>query len=433
MNKILSLVPALMALAAVGPVKADGPNPVSYEGTNIVIDLVKACVPTKGIGNCTFTFGTETVNISASGSQCSAFSSYSHPGNHPLAPLGPYIGYTITSTKPIVKMGFAQYSGNYSLIWNGAGGTAGNSGNSDFIRMFDVNPGTQSVVTQGVCAYPTSIYISAGIPDFLSSDLKSDSGSLLVSYRGVLENLEAFRSKIAKSHRGHLDRLEDAVKDGIALLEAKDDKGLPLYPITHWALQENARMITVFGTILNELLADYSDVTDLTINIEAVKTLVEQLRIAYGWEHGGLAGTVSKASSSLVDAVRLEVQEIYGLKLAIGMDAANQELYLDLLKTIRNFKAAVDGDKSGDMRGMREISPLVEIWNSSSWQAEINGLFKAGPDFQNMVVPKMVMLLYAMESIEDLSKAGFTLPTDTDLRAKKVDADAKALANAQKK
>ncbi len=252
------------------------------------------------------------------------------------------------------------------------------------------------------------IYFNNGIPTSLNSSLSTAISILRGSYVGVNRNLENFRNEIAKSHRGHLDRLADALATGIALTSAKDEKtGKPKYSIVDWRIQENSRLIVVFGTVLNELLTDYDDVERLKTSIRAMRTLVDQLRLSYGWEKG-LAGTVSKASSSLIDVVRLELQELASIKMAMG--STDFQIYLDLLKITRTLQAKVDASRSGDMKAQREIFDMVDLWNGKAWQDEMSRLMNAGPDFKNLVVPKLSMLLYAIESITDLSEQDFIIP-----------------------
>ena len=141
-----------------------------------------------------------------------------------------------------------------------------------------------------------------------------------------------------------------------------------------------------------------------------MRTLVSQLRESYGWEKG-LAGTVSKASSSLIDVMRLELQELDSIKMAMG--TGEFHIYLDLLKITRTLQAKVDASKSGDMKAQREIYTLVDLWNGKLWQDELGRLMNAGPDFKNLVVPKLSMLLFAVESVADLSEQDFIMPDRT--------------------
>lgn len=253
---------------------------------------------------------------------------------------------------------------------------------------------------------PTRIVLSTGIPVYLKKGLTGASRVLQTSYKGVLRNVTGFKTQIAKSHRGHLDRFTTALKEGIDLLQTVDKDSNPVYSVVDWRVQENARLVVVFGTVLNELLTDYDDVTGLKNSINAMRTLVSQLRLSYGWEKG-LAGSVSKASSSLIDVVRLELQELASIKMAMG---AEFKPYTEMLKITRNLQAAVDASKSGDMRAQREIFPFVDLWNAKEWQDEMAKLMNAGPDFKNLIIPKLVMLLNAVESIADLADQNFTIP-----------------------
>ena len=255
--------------------------------------------------------------------------------------------------------------------------------------------------------WPTKVYLNTGIPTYLKESFTGAAQLLKSSYVGVLRNVTMFRGEIAKSHRGHLERCMSAIQEGINLIDAKDATGKLLYSVMDWRIQENSRLVVVFGTVLNELLTDYDDVERLKISIQAMRTLVDQLRLAYGWQRG-LAGTVSKASSSLIDVVRLELQELASIKMAMG--AGDFAVYLDLLRITRNLQAKVDASRSGDMKAQREIFELLDKWNEKTWQDEMARLMNAGPDFKNLVVPKLSMLIFAMESITDLTEMEFIIP-----------------------
>ncbi len=253
-----------------------------------------------------------------------------------------------------------------------------------------------------------TVLFKTGIPKFLVSSLKSSSAILTNSYKGVLRNLNDFESKIAKSHRSHLVRFKKGLTDGVELLTQVDKKtSKKKHSILHYKVQENSRLIVVFGTVMNELLTDYDDVEYLKMSIKSMRTLVSELREAYGWDKG-LAGSVSKASDALLEVMGLELQELGSIKMA--MNPEGFDIYISLIKNIRALQAKVKASKSGDMKSQREIFTLVDTWNSQAWQDEVNNLLNAGPDFKNLVLPKLAMLLFAMESIEDLTEAGFIIP-----------------------
>ncbi|MAZ47899.1 MAG: hypothetical protein CME65_05010 [Halobacteriovoraceae bacterium] len=253
-----------------------------------------------------------------------------------------------------------------------------------------------------------SVDINTGIPTYIVDNLSAASNSLRFAYSGVLRNLNDFESQIARSHRGHLVRFKSVLTDGIDILSELDDDDQPVYGIVHWKVQENSRMIVAFGSILDELLTDYDDIERLQYSIRAMRTLVAQLKESYGWGRS-LSGQVSRASSTLLEVVRLELQELGGIKMSIGADVS---VYSQLLTISAQLKAKVDSSRSGDMRAQREIFDFLDAWNSSAWQAELDTLVNAGPDVRNLVTPKVVMLLQAMESLEDLTDAGFELPME---------------------
>jgi hypothetical protein len=214
------------------------------------------------------------------------------------------------------------------------------------------------------------------------------------AYEASLFALDRFASKVAKSHRGHLTRFRSSLVTGIDMLKPDAKEVLS---VVHWKVQENARMVVVFGTILNELLTDYDDVEELKTSVLNLVTLTRDLRQAYGWETG-LAGTVSKATVGLLEVFRLELQELASIRLAMG-DSIDQ--YRTLLTIARDLIAEVSASDSGDIRAALNVSQLRTTWNASAWQDELKRLMNAGPDFRRLVLPKMQMLLRSVESIND--------------------------------
>lgn len=378
---------AALALTASLGAQAQQNDPISFTDTAIVVDLTKAC-----------TWTNRTCDLASLGLAVKI--------------VGGGKTYTITSEIPVKKVDYTcdyiYYSSYYCGTWNGntmtgAAGTSLKSQSKDFgdsgINQITINTDYDHTLTK--------LHLNTGIPTYLNSSLTSATNILKASYKGVQRNLENFRVEIARSHRGHLDRFSEALREGIALTDAKNAQGKFLYSIVDWRVQENARLIVVFGTVLNELLTDYDDVSRLKNSITAMRTLVGQLRDSYGWNRG-LAGTVSKASSSLIEVVRLELQELASIKMAMGN--TDFQIYLDMLRVTRSLQAKVDAARSGDMRAQREIFDMVDLWNGKLWQDEMGRLMNAGPDFKNLVIPKLSMLLYAIESIADLSEQEFIIP-----------------------
>lgn len=251
------------------------------------------------------------------------------------------------------------------------------------------------------------IKFKTGMASHLNGSLKNASGILKGSYAGVLRNLNDFETKIAKSHRSHLLRFKKALTDGISYLSEEQKDGSKKYSIVHHKVQENARLIVVFGTVLDELLEDYDDVGYLQVSIKSMRILVSQLRLSYGWEKN-LAGNISKASDALLEVIGLELQELASIKMAFSQ--TGYEVYVKMIYHLKQLQAKIKTARSGDMKGQREIYALVDEWNSSAWQNEILDLLNAGPDFKNVVLPKLAMLIYAVESVEDLTEAGFVIP-----------------------
>lgn len=380
---------------------------ISYTDDAIVVDLQLACWSRGKIKSCDLNeYGINAV-ISAQSSSKNSADVYEY--------------YDVDSSVQIKRIDYRTlyYSSGsyYTNKWVGGflssdgGYQSGRS--SIFTQSFEGSGITKLVFHPAYSGVINKLYFNNGIPTSLNASLSTATSILRGSYKGVERNLNSFRNEIAKSHRGHLDRFTEALNTGIALTEAKDSKtGRPLYSIVDWRIQENARLIVVFGTVLNELLTDYDDVQRLRNSISAMRTLVEQLRMSYGWQRG-LAGTVSKASSSLIDVVRLELQELASIKIAMG--SSDFQIYTEMLKVTRSLQAKVDASRSGDMRTQREIFGFVDLWNSKAWQDEMGRLMNAGPDFKNLVVPKLSMLLFAIESIADLSEQDFVIPDRKEL------------------
>lgn len=379
---------------------------VTYSDDSIVVDLSKACWSKGDIQKCDLNkYGIDATLTYIAGAEKNS------AGHYPF--------YTIESTVPVKRIDYKcdyHYSGGnyYCGKWDGSSMTGSEyvNGNNKS-KTFDGNGVTSIRLKPDYQHSYQRLYFNNGIPTSLNASMSSAVSMLRGAYVGVSRNMISFKGEIAKSHRGHLDRFSEALNTGIKLTSAKDEKTQrPLYSIVDWRIQENARLIVVFGTVLNELLTDYDDVERLKNSISAMRTLVDQLRLSYGWEKG-LAGSVSKASSSLIEVVRLELQELASIKMAMG--SAELQIYMDLLKITRSLQAKVDASKSGDMKAQREIFTLVDTWNSKLWQDELGRLMNAGPDFKNLVIPKLSMLIFAVESIADLSDQDFILPSRSDL------------------
>jgi len=360
-------------------------SPISYTEEHIVIDLNAACYNRGQMKECDLNqYGIDAVLVSS---------------NDNL-----YSKYEFSSSIPVMRVDYkCQYSDECGS-W--VGSTLSGSGYTSTFKNFEYGGVDEFTIDSYYGSYPTKVYLDGGIPTQLNASLSSASNILLNAYQGVKRNLVDFRSQIAKSHRGHMDRFNLAVDTGISLLEEKEN-GRPKYSVVNYKVQENARLVVVFGSVLDELLTDYDDINSLKNSISAMRTLVAEMRKAYGWQNG-LAGTVSKAASSLIDVIRLELQEIASIKMAMGSD--DLQVYFDLLRVTRSLQAKVNASNSGDMRAQREIWDVLDIWNSKAWQEELESLIEAGPDYNNLVLPKVQMLLYSIESVEDLTESGFIIP-----------------------
>jgi hypothetical protein len=367
---------------------------ITFTDTEIVVNLTKGCG--SKLNSCDLSsFG---VNVQITGD---ARNQYTINSEIPIKEVT-YKGEFFTSS--------CYYFGSW--IGNRLQGSQYECNSSQKSQSFDPGP-NQLIFATGKNIVPLTLKLDNGIPTHLKAGLGAMGNVLKSTYSGVLRNVVSFKNEIARSHRGHLDRFNKALEDGIKLLSEKDKNGQIVYSIVDFRVQENARLIVVFGTVINELLTDYDDVERLSNSIRSMRVLVSQLRDAYGWNRG-LAGNVSKASSSLIEVVRLELQELASIKMAMG--ATDFKIYLDLLKVARTLQSKVDAARSGDMRAQRDIWELLELWNSQAWQSELGRLINAGPDFKNLVLPKVSMLLYAIESIEDLTDAGFMLTDRATLK-----------------
>lgn len=303
---------------------------------------------------------------------------YLYGPDSPTPKLGCYDGTSITivASAPFVVEGAisVKYNDDFSAVTNGANGAF------------------------------TGVKFKFGMTNGLTESLQSATSILFASYTNALNAANMFKGEIAKTHRGHMTRFIQSLNDGLVLM---DPKAKERVSIVDWRVQENSRLIVVFGTIMNELLTDYDDVARLKTAIGALNSLVSQLRVSYGWQRG-LAGTVSKASSALLQVVRLELQELASIKMAMG--ETNLTPYANLLRTSGILLAKVNASKSGDMKAQREMFDFVDSWNSREFQDELGRLLNAGPDFKSLVLPKLTMLLKAVESINDLADAELFIP-----------------------
>jgi hypothetical protein len=393
MKKILSsLALGMLSFGAFAQTQSG----ITYTDEFIIVDMFQACYKRGMFAKCDL--NDRGIGLVMTGAGSSDYYAYSSPN------YGIYTQSTLVSNIPIMKV---EYQCGYN---NQCGSLKEGSivGSAGVLTSSMEAPGLNTLSFRAdYGTFPSKVYLSTGVPTFLKENFTAVGNILRSSYTGVLRNVTGFKNEIAKSHRGHLDRFNKALQDGIALIDAKDAKGLKLYSVLDWRVQENARLIVVFGSVLNELLSDYDDVERLKISINSMRVLVDQLRLSYGWNKG-LAGTVSKASSSLIEVVRLELQEIASIKMAVGSD--DLKVYMDMLKITRTLQAKVDASKSGDMKAQREIFEMVDLWNSKVWQDEMGKLMNAGPDFKNLVIPKLSMLIFAIESISDLSDQEFLIP-----------------------
>ncbi|EQC45515.1 hypothetical protein [Bacteriovorax sp. Seq25_V] len=211
----------------------------------------------------------------------------------------------------------------------------------------------------------SEVTLLGGVGDLV----QSMSGATFVlesAYSNVFRQLQIFKGNISKSDMGHTLRLEAALKEGIELLKKKDKNGKLTTSVLDWRVQENSRIIVAFGSIMDELLEDYDHVTSIQHSIKTMRELVVQLRELYGWNRS-IAGKVSKASSTLLDVVRLELQELGAIKMSLGDSVTT---YTKLLKITGSLKAKVDASKSGDMK--HKEKSLISLTHGMSQHGKQN-------------------------------------------------------------
>ncbi len=393
MKKLINIILTLTTLSFSAAANSSSAAVVDANG-KIKVDFYSACRGSVKASSCKFSY--KNIQIEAN---CSTY--FVKPDKKPGMFCKDGGRIVIKSSIPMTH--FRSYDAGKMKDDNTYVATEGDS--NSVTKFSEIGITTLEILHDKKGYYPNVVEIiyDLGIATNLNKRLKSASYILSGAYKGTLKNLNLFESKIAKSHRSHLARLKKSIQTGQDLL---DNEKNPL-PITHWKVQENARLIVVFGTVLNELLAEYDDVDYLVNSISSIKTLVNELRLSFGWNKG-LAGNVSKAADALLDVMGLELQELGSIKMAMNPEGFS--IYISLIKNVRALQAKIKASKSGDMKAQREIWTLVDLWNSQDWQDEMNNLLNAGPDFKNLVLPKLAMLLFAMESIEDLTEAGFIIP-----------------------
>lgn len=219
----------------------------------------------------------------------------------------------------------------------------------------------------------------------------------------VLENTLMLNEEIASSHQaGHMSRYIESLRDCIAVLNEKNK-----YFALDWRVQECSRRVLVFGTVLKEIIADYSHVTKLRPYLESITNLTDSIRKIYGWDRG-LAGNVSKATSSLLEVIQLELREILTIKISSG--TTNFEIYSKLMKEVGALVSKVNSARNGDATLQRNMWDFVDVWNSEQWQLELKSLLSAVSDDNKIVLSRLQLMFMATESFNDLTKADLEIP-----------------------
>lgn len=219
----------------------------------------------------------------------------------------------------------------------------------------------------------------------------------------VLDDTLKLNEEIASSHQaGHMGRYIESLKDCIAVLDVKNK-----YYALDWRVQECSRRVLVFGTVLNEIVADYAHVEKLKPYLKSITNLTESIRKIYGWDRG-LAGNVSKATGSLLEVIQLELREILTLKISAG--TTNFEIYSKLMKEVATLVSKVNSARSGDSALQRYMWDFVDIWNGEQWQTELKSLLSSTVDENHVVLTKIQLMFMAAESFNDLTKADLEIP-----------------------
>ena len=73
--------------------------------------------------------------------------------------------------------------------------------------------------------------------------------------------------------------------------------------------------------------------------------------------------------------------------------------------------ALCNASASGDMAVQMEILKFGQLWNSEAWQKELKALIDAPVDIKKRVSPKLYLLILGMESMKELTKLDFIIPT----------------------
>ena len=224
----------------------------------------------------------------------------------------------------------------------------------------------------------------------------------LKALKATLESMNEFREGIALSHQNHLTRYEAALKNFIAIVDHRDK-----FSYRGWRIQECSRRVYIFGIVLNELINDYSHVQYLFRYIENIQALNVIIKNDYEWERG-LSGNVSKATGALLEIISFEIREILSIKIATG--ASNFDNYIAISSEIDKLISKVNASRSGDMVIQRNIWDFTDVWNGDAWQEELEALINAPSDTKNLIMSKLQLLLMSVESLNDLTKAGFKTP-----------------------
>ncbi len=256
----------------------------------------------------------------------------------------------------------------------------------------------------------------------ISEDMRPTARGLSSWYQIVSQRLNEFGNLIGKDERPHLTRLKQALADGISLMKDPSDKdGKKFRPVTSDRVREQARVILVLATVLNELLNNHDDRQDLKGQIEVLRNLSVQIRIMYDW-NTGLSGSGSKAYSALCEVIDIELRELYTSMGSFG--GLDPSIFNTMMRANWAIKRATATTTGGDARSNEQVEAFAKAWNDKVWQQMLKRLINAPQDYQGLVQPKLKLLLMAVESMSHFSGQKMNLDVDSKLSATEQSDDA---------
>jgi hypothetical protein len=349
-------------------------------------------------------------------------------------------GTIVTSNVPITEVEMCGKNGRTSSNWELKENlvlVSNPSGKAVFsLRSSDgsINcswmkvPNVKTVSSGNSYSYLTVSKIKIAFGSYnISEDFRPAAGGLASWYQLVSQRLNEFEGKIKKSDRRHLSRLKTALADAVSGLKDPTDKeGKRFRTITDDRVREQARVVMVLATVLNELLNDYDDVPELQGSVTVLRNLSAQIRIAYGWDTG-LSGNGSKAYAALCEVIDIELKDLYYTAGSFG--GIDPSVFHNLMKANSALKRATAVATGGDARSNRQVKDFADVWNAQPWQQMLRRLANAPQDFQGLVQPKLKLLIMAVDSMDNFSGEKMNLDVESKLvTAERAESSAQAAA-----